>query len=255
MTNHQTGEKCILTFKPRGWRGGHACEIKGKVVSPAGKDLWDIAGKWSSQLVARRAGAGHGDLAPDETLPTTGSGEVAPEYLRLWQNSPKPPGMPFNLTPFAVTLNDDKPEIRAWLPPTDCRLRPDQHAFEQGEYERANGLKNDLEEHQVSFVHLGSYSRRGWPEVVAAVLTGLLAWGGVKRATRKAREAGQLPAHEPRWFARKRDKDTGEGFWEPSKTSAGLLEYWEERRRVGEAKKEGKQVEWSKVDPIYGDFQ
>ena len=225
VTNHRTGETCTLTFKPRGWRGGNACEIKGKVADKSGKELWQIAGKWSTQLVARRAGAGHGELQPDDSLPTTRNGEVAPEYVRLWQNSPKPPGMPFNLTPYAITLNDDNPKIRTWLPPTDCRLRPDQHAFERGEYERANALKNDLEEHQ--------------------------------RATRKARERGDLPAHEPRWFRRKQDRDTGEGYWEPSRTEGGLLEYWEERRRVGEAKKGGgggKEVEWAKVDPIYGDF-
>jgi len=224
VTNHRTGETCTLTFKPRGWRGGNACEIKGNVADKAGKVHWDIAGKWSSQLVARRAGAGHGELEPDDKLPTTGTGEVAPEYIRLWQNSVKPAGTPFNLTPYAITLNDDNPKIRAWLPPTDCRLRPDQHAFEQGHFERANELKNDLENHQ--------------------------------RTTRKARETGELPPHEPRWFARKRDKDTGEGYWEPAREASGLLEYWEERRRVGEARKEGrKEVEWSKVDPIYGDFQ
>lgn len=173
VTNHRTGEKCTLTFKPRGWRGGNACEIKGKVTGKGGKELWDVAGKWSTQLVARRAGHGHGDLAPDASLPTTGTGEVAPEYIRLWQNSPKPPGMPFNLTPYAITLNDDNPAIRAWLPPTDCRLRPDQHAFEQGEYERANGLKNDLEEHQVSVRLSGEGERR--LEVVEADSMGGLA--------------------------------------------------------------------------------
>jgi oxysterol-binding protein 1 len=97
VTNHRTGDTCTLTFKPRGWRGGNACEIKGKVVDKAGEEHWDIAGKWSSQLVARRVGAGHGDLAPDASVPTTKNGDVAPEYIRLWKNSEKPAGMPFNL--------------------------------------------------------------------------------------------------------------------------------------------------------------
>lgn len=97
MTNHRTGDKCTLTFKPRGWRGNGACEIKGKVVDSRGQEHWEIAGKWSSQLVARRVGTGLGDLAPDASVPTTQAGDVAPEYIRLWKNSPKPPGMPFNL--------------------------------------------------------------------------------------------------------------------------------------------------------------
>ena len=45
VTNHRTGEKCTLTFKPRGWRGGNAFEISGKVVDASGRDAWDIAGR------------------------------------------------------------------------------------------------------------------------------------------------------------------------------------------------------------------
>lgn len=102
ITNHRTGETCTLTFKPRGWRGGNVGEIKGDVKDKGGRKHWDIAGTWTSQLVARRAGAGKGDLAPDATLPTDGKGDVAPEYIRLWKNSTKPPGLPFNL---CVLLN------------------------------------------------------------------------------------------------------------------------------------------------------
>ncbi|GAA6060031.1 hypothetical protein JCM10212_001028 [Sporobolomyces blumeae] len=223
VTNHRTGEVCTLTFKPRGWRGGNASEIKGEVVDKNGKKSWDIAGKWSSQLVARRVGAGSGELAPDAALPTNGAGEVAPEYIRLWKNSHKPPNMPFNLTPFAITLNDINDELKPWLPPTDCRLRPDQHAFEQGKFERANELKTDLENHQ--------------------------------RQTRRQRETGELPPHRPRWFRHEKDKDTGEMYWEPVRTQQGSLEYWEERTRVGSAKLKGEQETWDAVDPIYADFQ
>lgn len=76
--------------------------------------------------------------------------------------------MPFNLTPFAVTLNGKTDDLVPWLPPTDCRLRPDLHAFEAGKFEEANNLKTGLEE--------------------------------LQRATRKRREAGELPPHQPRWF-------------------------------------------------------
>ncbi|GAA6017217.1 hypothetical protein JCM11491_001856 [Sporobolomyces phaffii] len=223
ITNHRTGEVCTLTFKPRGWRGGNASEIKGQVVDSSGKKSWDIAGKWSSQLVARRVGAGSGELAPDVSVPTNGAGEVPPEYIRLWKNSVKPPNMPFNLTPFAITLNDINDDLKPWLPPTDCRLRPDQHAFESGKFERANELKSDLEEHQ--------------------------------RTTRRKREQGELPPHEPRWFSRKKDKDTGESYWEPARTQQGTLQYWEVRSEVGAAKLKGEHKTWDGVDPIYADFQ
>lgn len=92
VTNHRTGETCTLTFKPRTWRGGNIAEIKGEVKDTQGRKAWDIAGKWSSQLVARRVGAGHGELAPDTSVPTNGA-----EYIRLWKNSEKPPKTPFGL--------------------------------------------------------------------------------------------------------------------------------------------------------------
>ncbi|BGP48947.1 hypothetical protein JCM10450v2_004826 [Rhodotorula kratochvilovae] len=222
VTNHRTGETCTLTFKPRGWRGGNVAEIKGDVKDKAGHKHWDIAGTWASQLVARRAGAGKGELAPNASVPMDGNGEVAPEYIRLWKNSVKPPNMPFNLTPYVITLNDINDDLKPWLPPTDCRLRPDLHAFEAGKFDRANELKTELEEHQ--------------------------------RSTRRARERGDLPPHQPRWFSRATDPDTGEPFWQPARDEAGQLAYWEERLRVGKAKLAGEKIEWDGVEPIFGDI-
>lgn len=200
-------------------------EVKGKVVDSSGHESWDIAGRWSDQLIARKRGAAGatGEFVPDSTVPSKVEESDETEYVRLWKNSVKPPGSPFNLTPFAIRLNDTNDELKAWLPPTDCRLRPDQHAFESGEFEKANALKAELEEHQ--------------------------------RATRKARERGEKEAFEPRWFKRKVDKDTGEGFWEavvePGEVEGeGNVEYWAERKRVGLAKREGKEAVWKGVDPI-----
>lgn len=50
ITNHRTGEKCILTFKPRGWRAGNACELKGNVFDAKGNVVWELAGRWNGQL-------------------------------------------------------------------------------------------------------------------------------------------------------------------------------------------------------------
>ena len=121
-------------------------------------------------------------------------------------------------TPFAITLNDLNDELKPWLPPTDCRLRPDQHAFEAGRFERANELKAELEDFQ--------------------------------RATRRKREAGELPPHKPRWFSRSVDPDTGEVMWQPARRDDGQLEYWTERTRVGTAKLKGEPAEWQDVDQI-----
>ncbi|KAH8920682.1 hypothetical protein BT69DRAFT_1336191 [Atractiella rhizophila] len=213
VTNHRTGEKCVLTFKPRGWRGKDAYEIRGYVADSQGRTVWDIAGRWNSQLVARRHSSDA--LSPDAVAEDC-------EAILLWKNSPKPPGSPFNLTPFAITLNGIDDELKHWLPPTDCRLRPDQHAFESGAFEKANNLKSMLEEHQ--------------------------------RETRRKREQNLLPPHKPRWFKREKEPDTGEGFWKPLTNTEGDLEYWIERERAGKERKPGEPAKWRDVDPIFADF-
>lgn len=227
VENHATGDKCTLTFKPRGWRGGNAREISGQVWDRSGKLVWEIAGRWDSQLVARKVGAGSGVLNPDETFKGGFTSEPEPlaEYLLLWRNSPKPANTPFNLTPFAITLNDLPPSLPKWLPPTDCRVRPDLVSFEEGRFDEANGLKQDLEDYQ--------------------------------RQTRRRREAGELSPHQPRWFTKTIDADTGETLWKPkvvevpNKKGGFEPEYWHIRERAGFT---GDKELW-KSEHIYGPYE
>ncbi|WVR07787.1 hypothetical protein IAU60_004830 [Kwoniella sp. DSM 27419] len=195
VTNHRTGETCLLTFKPRGggWTSKTAMEIKGKVVDSDGHTAWDIAGRWDSQLIARRAGTS----APLEVDTTFSPGQK--EYILLWKNSEKPKA-PFNLTPFAITLNDIPQGLKPYLCPTDCRLRTDQRAFENAEYDRAQALKTMNEEKQ--------------------------------RQTRKARAEGRLPPHEARWFEARTDPDSGERLWEPKRAEDGEVKFWHEREKA-----------------------
>jgi oxysterol-binding protein 1 len=191
-------------------------------MDSSGTVVYEIAGRWNSQLIARRVGTGTGFLHPDVAVSVSGptSPSAMTEYILLWRNSEKP-SAPFNLTPFAITLNDcPKDTLKRYLCPTDCRLRPDQRAFELGKYELANDLKGQQEEFQ--------------------------------RKTRKAREEGRLPRHKPRWFRAETDGDTGERFWAPVRIGNDL-EYWIERERVWTEieKLEGEKVEWKAVDPIF----
>lgn len=136
-----------------------------------------------------------------------------------------------NLPPFAITLNDIPPGLHPWLPPTDCRLRPDLRAFETGRFDDANSLKIGLEE--------------------------------LQRCTRRMREAGELPAHQPRWFTRSIDPDSNDTLWKPHKQDTGIKairvpEYWSTRDRVGGERIQAhdeKAAEWPGVEHIFGELE
>lgn len=101
-------------------------------VTWADKRLGQLADStgWDTQLIARRAGTGEAPLDVNEQV------EDTDEYIQLWRNTTKPPA-PFNLTPYALTLNDIPKGLEEYLAPTDCRLRTDQRAFENAEYDKA----------------------------------------------------------------------------------------------------------------------
>lgn len=66
----------------------------------------------------------------------------------IWKRNPlgTEAARQFNLTDFAVTLNELPDQLRSRLPTTDSRLRPDQRAMEQAQYELADVEKIRLEE-------------------------------------------------------------------------------------------------------------
>ena len=92
---------------------------------------------------------------------------------------------------FAMTLNEMPSEMRTVLCPTDCRLRPDQRAMEDGYFDKANEIKVLLEEKQ--------------------------------RARRRQWESDPNHVYKARWFTRSKEPDTGEPYWE---YNGG---YWESR--------------------------
>lgn len=224
---HTTGDECTMTFKPRGWRSSVAHELKGVVHSGIDGSLaWEIAGRWSNQIVARKVSTVGGDtLDPDRNVDSlstdpsrTANGSVdsaLPELVLLWKYHTHALG-PFNLTPYAVMLNDLPAGLHDWLPSTDCRLRPDLRLFETGRFDEADVMKRNLEE--------------------------------LQRATRKERESGQKPPHKPRWFSKVIEPDTQADYWEPRRTSpdgsVGIPEYWAARS----------QQDWAGVDSIFGEY-
>ncbi|KAL2312740.1 Sterol binding ankyrin repeat protein [Schizosaccharomyces pombe] len=191
IVNHSSGINCVLDFKPRGWRGTNAHEVKGSVQSTDDTPKWMVNGHWNDKIFGQQPNG---------------------NKMLLWQNHERPP-RPFNLTPFAISLNALTPQLKPWLPPTDTRLRPDQRAMENGQYDLAASEKNRLEEKQ--------------------------------RKKRRMREQGEMPPWSPRWFSAAKHPVTGEDYWQFNN------EYWKIREEAGEAHLAGKEFEWPNVDDIF----
>lgn len=182
IKNWNTGEECLLEFKPRGWKASSAYQVNGKIIDINGQTKWSLGGKWNSKLFARPT------PGFDAVVDTSGN-----QAFLLWEAHERPSGIPFNLTPFVMTLNALPERLQPMLPQTDTRLRPDQRAMEEGEYDRAASEKTRVEEKQ--------------------------------RAKRRERErSGE--EWKPRWFKKAKDKTTGEEYWHHDG------EYWQNRDAV-----------------------
>ncbi|KAI4273377.1 MAG: hypothetical protein LQ337_004672 [Flavoplaca oasis] len=180
IKNHTTGEICTLDFKPRGWKASSAYQVVGKVVGKDGKTRWSMGGRWNDKIYARLTpGFEDAELKTSSTK-TTGYEAGSTQAFLVWQAHERPSGIPFNLTPFAVSFQALPDRLRPLLPPTDTRFRPDQRAMEDGEYDLAATEKNRVEEKQ--------------------------------RAKRREREE-KGEEWVPRWFEKARDEVTGEEFW------------------------------------------
>ncbi|KAH2915358.1 hypothetical protein KXW73_004897 [Aspergillus fumigatus] len=184
IKNWTTGEVCYLDFKPRGWKASSAYQVTGKVVDRDGTPRWSIGGRWNDKIYARHT--------PGFEAQVSGQDPESAKTFLVWQSHPRPSGIPFNLTPFVITLNALPEGLREHLPPTDTRLRPDQRAMEDGEYDLAANEKHRVEEKQ--------------------------------RAKRREREA-KGEEYRPQWFIRAKCPITGEEYW------AHNGKYWECRER------------------------
>ncbi|KAK1313754.1 Oxysterol-binding protein-related protein 1C [Acorus calamus] len=163
---------CKLKFKEQSIIDRNPHQVQGIVQDRNGKTVATLFGKWDESIhyvngdfLGKGKGSDHFSEAP-----------------LLWKRS-KPSRFPtrYNLTRFAITLNELTPGLKEKLPPTDSRLRPDQRCLENGEYEMANAEKLRLEQRQ--------------------------------RQARKMQERGW----KPQWFAKDKGSDTYRyigGYWE-----------------------------------------
>ncbi|KAF5734891.1 oxysterol-binding protein-related protein 2A isoform X4 [Tripterygium wilfordii] len=163
---------CTLKFKEQSILDRKPYQVNGYVEDVMGKKVATLFGKWNDGMYYSK---GDGTAKPKNFNPSCGAS-------LLWKSTKPPPNLTrYNLTSFAITLNELTPGLQEKLPPTDSRLRPDQRHLENGEYEKANAEKQRLEMRQ--------------------------------RISRKLQENGW----RPRWF--QREGETGAfryvgGYWE-----------------------------------------
>lgn len=178
VTNETTGHRSISTFKAGGMFSGRSEEVSTRTVDANNNPVpLGLSGSWPSSLTLTRDGNPTGT-----TIWTAGS---------LVPSAPKH----YGLTSFAATLNEITSIEEKHLPVTDSRLRPDQRALENGDLDRAEEVKVQLEE--------GQRARR-----------------------REMENAGE--SWTPRWFTRVSDDSDGEVAW---RLKGGKDGYWEERAK------------------------
>lgn len=206
VKNWNTGETCLIDFKARGWKASSAYQISGRVNDADGHTRFSLGGRWNSKIYARFTPGYESTVEEPKAEAHRQDSSLDPnQAFIVWEANPRPTGIPFNLTPFVVTLNDNDEKLVPWLPPTDTRLRPDQRAMEDGQYDFAATEKNRVEMKQ--------------------------------RETRRRREE-HGEEFVPKWFAKAKCSVTGEEFWEFNG------KYWKEREKAltGEAWKEVEEI-------------
>ncbi|KAJ1687688.1 hypothetical protein LUZ63_019078 [Rhynchospora breviuscula] len=128
---------CNLKFKDQSLLERMPRQVQGYVEDTTGKRVASLRGEWNNCLYF-------------EILKLVISGKLQEEEDSLIWRKNEPPADPtrYNLSSFAIMLNELTPELQEKLPPTDSRLRPDQRFLENGEYDRANAEKLRLEQRQ-----------------------------------------------------------------------------------------------------------
>ncbi|XP_076951938.1 oxysterol-binding protein-related protein 2A-like [Bidens hawaiensis] len=135
-TMHIRGNReysCKLKFKEQSILERNPRQVHGFVEDVSGKKHATLFGKWDDSMYyidgVKQKDAGDANL--------------------LWKRTMTPVNLTrYNLTSFAITLNELTTGLKEKLPPTDSRLRPDQHHLENGEYDMANAEKLRLETRQ-----------------------------------------------------------------------------------------------------------
>ncbi|XP_018438504.1 oxysterol-binding protein-related protein 1D [Raphanus sativus] len=141
---------CRLKFKEQSVIDRNPRQVHGFVQdNRTGEKVAILIGKWDEAMYY---------VLGDPTTKPKGYDPMT-EAVLLWERDKSPTNTRYNLSPFAISLNEITPGMVDKLPPTDSRLRPDQRHLENGEYEAANAEKLRLEQLQRQARRL---QEKGW---------------------------------------------------------------------------------------------
>ena len=133
VINETTGEKAVATFKAKGMFSGRSEDVAVQTYDSYGDEQsLGLVGKWVSSLTVAEDGTSRTNEAPMWSV-----AELVPDAAKR-----------YGFTTFAASLNEITPIEKGKLAPTDSRLRPDQRAAEDGDFDEAEMLKGKLEEAQ-----------------------------------------------------------------------------------------------------------
>uniref|UniRef100_A0AAZ3R8B4 Oxysterol-binding protein n=1 Tax=Oncorhynchus tshawytscha TaxID=74940 RepID=A0AAZ3R8B4_ONCTS len=192
VLNHKTGERCCLNFKPCGLFGKELHKVEGYILDKSKKKVCSLYGKWtecmyivdSAALEAhKRSGKraeekksckqGSGEEVEEIPLPEADTVEVIPGSQLLWRIAPRPENSieMYSFTSFAMQLNELDKDMEGLIPKTDCRLRPDIRAMENGDIDLASEEKKRLEEKQRAARKTRSKSDDEWKTKIPTTAT------------------------------------------------------------------------------------
>ncbi|KAM7319969.1 hypothetical protein ACRRTK_020412 [Alexandromys fortis] len=185
IINHKTGDKCVLNFKPCGLFGKELHKVEGYIQDKSKRKLCALYGKWTECLYSvdpatfdaykkndkktteekkNSKQTSSSEESDEMPVPDSESVFIIPGSVLLWRIAPRPPNSAqmYNFTSFAMVLNEVDKEMESVIPKTDCRLRPDIRAMENGEIDQASEEKKRLEEKQRAARKNRSKSEEDW---------------------------------------------------------------------------------------------
>ena len=118
-TVYSPTSKLQITFKRQGWMNADdRNRIEATIpLEPGSEHFWTLSGKWNEEIIALRS----------DTY----------EEIVIWRANPLPyqHDYQYYFTKFAININTLPDSLKAKIPHTDSRLRPDQRALEEGDFD------------------------------------------------------------------------------------------------------------------------